>query len=200
MLDLLQRKPISDITARITQQCHADHVITQSMRGCTWEYPVGTGQLLTLDELCAKSTCTKSTIVQRLKRGWDVTKAIETPPCVTSDHIRRGAKRTFIVGQRLLTANQIEKEFGINADTYSYRIKHGWTTEEALGLKPYETNRKSLDTRPTQTRTWEYLGQSHTLRSLMQYTTIAKGTLLSRLNAGWDIEEALTQPARCKGV
>lgn len=200
MLDLLKPKSVADLVSHIKQRQHTAPTPPQTLRGCTWEYPVGSGQQLTLDELCVKSGCTKSTIVQRLKRGWDVTKAVELPPVVTSDYIRRGARRTFIVNDRLLTAHQIEKEYGINADTYSYRIAHGWTTEEALGLKPYEVNRKTVEVRPTHTRTYIYQGREYTLRELAALTTISKGTLLSRLNAGWDIHDALTRTIRSKGV
>ena len=200
MLDLLKPKAVADITQRLVRHCQIDAAVTQSTRGKTWEYPVNSGCYLTLDELCRQSTCAKATIVQRLNRGWDIAKAIETPTIVVSTKIRRGASRTYVVGDRLLTAHQIEKAYGINADTFAYRIAHGWTIDEALGLKPYEASRKTTDVRPNQTRTWTYLGHEMPLRELIKHTNIDKGTLLSRLNAGWSVEDALTVPVRRKGA
>lgn len=195
MLDLLRQKPVATLVAAIQQRLHTD-TTTSTIRHQTWDYQ---GQPHTLDELCAKSTCAKSTIVQRLKRGWDVAKAVELDSQITSDYIRRGTKRTYLVHGVLLTAHQIEKQYGINADTWAYRIGHGWTVEEALGLTTYEVTRKSTDMRPTHCTTYEYpvgSGNHCTLRELMQYTTINKGTLLSRLNSGWDIQLALSTPAK----
>ena len=194
MLDLLRRKPVATLVATIQQRTQTT---TAANSPQTWIYQ---GTSHTLDELCAKSVCAKSTIVQRLKRGWDVAKAVELDPLVTSDYIRRGVKRTYLVHGVLLTAHQIEKQYGINADTWAYRISHGWTVDEALSLEAYEVTRKSTDVRPQACKTYLWHGEQLTLRELATHTEIDKGTLLSRLNAGWDIIDAMTIKPRHKGV
>ena len=196
MLDLLRRKPVAALVATIQQRTQSD-TAANSTGTPTWIYQ---GSPHTLDELCAKSVCAKSTIVQRLKRGWDVEKAVELEPLVTSDYTRRGVKRTYLVHGVLLTAHQIEKQYGINADTWDYRIRHGWTVDEALGLATYEVTRKSTAMRPQASKTYLWRGEQLTLRELATHTEIDKGTLLSRLNAGWDIVDAMTIKPRHKGV
>ena len=49
-------------------------------------------------------------------------------------------------------------------------------------------------------RTFEYKGKQLTIVQLMEFSVVVLGCLTSRLVAGWSAENAVSKPARAKGV
>ncbi len=87
------------------------------------------------------------------------------------------------------TLAQWSEETGIGYSTIINRIKHGWTTGEALGFKE-----KSWD-RSHKRVLFEYNGQKKYLTEWAEEFGLNRSTLAQRIYVmGWDIQKALTTP------
>lgn len=87
---------------------------------------------------------------------------------------------------KTLTINQWAKEIGINREIIKDRLRLGWSIEDTL-TKPVQNQRKGF----------EYNNEIHTLKEWSIITGISLNTLQHRIyDAKWNIEKALTTPAR----
>lgn len=122
-------------------------------------------------------------VSKRLKLGWTIEDALTMP--VDTDFSRPSLFVTLDGITKPLSAWR--KVYGIQPTTVLYRIKHGWTLEEAL-TTPVQT--EPLDDSPLVTLHDEtkHLNQWRTVYGLKR-TTVDE-----RLKRGWTIEQALMTP------
>lgn len=128
-------------------------------------------------ELCHKK------ISDRLIKGWSVEEAFEF---VDKDY--KGKPKTIIVNNRCYcTLAEAARELGVQADVVRYRVKAGWTMEEAFNLEQRVVERPS----PAN-------GLQLTVEGV-QYPNITKAAeayeldynlIYNRLSSGWSVEEA----------
>lgn len=103
----------------------------------------------------------------------------------------RNTRRTHyltINGETLSVADWADRN-GIKKDLVYFRLKKGWTPEEAVSTKPNER-----EERPGRLLV-EYNGETHTLATWAKIVGIKRSTLYQRIFlCGWSAERALTEP------
>lgn len=84
------------------------------------------GEIKTLMEWCEDHEINYKTVRDRLKRGWDIEKALECP-------VENKFKGELIeIDGQLKNLNEWCKHFNINRSTVMYRIRKGYNVEQAL--------------------------------------------------------------------
>jgi len=78
----------------------------------------------------------KQTLHLRIKNGWSLEEA-----CGVVKREGRSGHKITIEGKTFRTYQEAVNHYGIKYDVFLYRIKEGWTPEEAVGLKPSPTRR-----------------------------------------------------------
>ena len=139
----------------------------------------------TVYEMCIFYGITERAYQERIKNGWTIEKTLTTPvkrikPTPCTDH--RG--RTYA------SVAQMCQRYGIGYYTYDYRIKHGWTMEEALTTP---AGRK----KPEGKKCADHFGRMFDSGSVMcRKYGITFSAYKNRLDAGWSKKDALTTPVR----
>lgn len=117
---------------------------------------------------------------------------------VTMKIQRRNTRRNrfLTINGETLTVSDWAERNGLDKDLILGRLKQGWTTEEAVSVKPNERESK-----PGKYHV-EYNGETHTLAEWAIIQGIPRRTIYERIYlCGWEVERALTQPVdKRKGV
>ena len=130
------------------------------------------GRVVTFAQLEKEKGYSDSTITKRLKSGWSLEEAIETPLKITLFEFRGEAK----------TLRQWAQEYGINVDTVRQRMNNsGWSLEKAL-TTPSNKNRGKLIT---------YKNKTLNLKEWAELIGINNETLSKYLKKGATIEEVI---------
>lgn len=82
------------------------------------------------------------------------------------------------------------KELGLDASNLAWRLRNGWTIEQALTTKPHTGNR----TNKTGQRLIEFRGETKCLSEWAREYGMSVALLRLRLAKGMCVEEALTKP------
>lgn len=85
------------------------------------------------------------------------------------------------------------RELGLDASNLAWRLRQGWTVEQAMTTTPHTGNR----TRKTRQVLIEYKGKTQCISHWAKEYGISNALLRLRLSKGWKMEEALTVP---KGI
>ena len=93
------------------------------------------------------------------------------------------AKKIKYNGKEYSSESELARVYGIKITTFSYRLKEGWTMDEALGVVQRQ-HRKGIPIR--------YDGKEYASRAeLARAYGIHIKTFSSRLREGWTMDEAL---------
>lgn len=126
------------------------------------------GKTLSIPEWSKLTGLKIVTIRARLYAGWDIAKALTSLP---DRSVSRPKKNTRAA---------LAREVGINPRTVDSRLSRGWSTEDALAVKPMKRRLTGM--------------ARADLEKAAARIGIAPGTVWSRLDRGWSLERALSQP------
>ncbi len=132
-------------------------------------------------ELAKLAKCSKKALESRLKKGWNIEKAIDTPQL--RDVKRRGFKLEY--NGKMVSVPQLSKETGISTALIWKRIDEGKSTKEIV-KKPY-VNKKVYEIK-------KGLCTRHEINQMGKDSSLSYNTIGKRLFDGWSIEEALNTP------
>ena len=82
-------------------------------------------------ELCEEQELPLSTVDSRLRRGWDLDRALGTP----AERYHASGKKTIYNG-KTYTQNELARQCGISSAALCRRLKAGLTVEEAVSMTP----------------------------------------------------------------
>jgi len=142
------------------------------------------GQTKTIAEWANVTSIHEATISNRLDHyGWTVERALSAPP-------GRNRGRLITLGTETHTLLEWSKITGFSQRTITTRLdEKNWTTEQALTV-PVDTHR-DYKKEPI---IWGR--KVHTPEEWSGITGIPASEILKRLNRGWTVERALSQPLR----
>lgn len=116
-----------------------DNNLGYSPENCRWALPVEqsanrdctltvefAGQTVATSVLAKAFGIQPATLADRLKRGWDVEKALTTPV--------EDRKPRHNVNGKMLTASEIEAQYGVKRWYFNHRLRQGMTVMEAIAL------------------------------------------------------------------
>lgn len=149
------------------------------------------GKSLTLAEWASQRKLTQEAILARLKIGWSVADAIDTPK---GKRRKRKVQRTREASKlsyngESLTIKEWSERAGFSKDLIRGRLRSGWSIQDAL-TKPTDTNCKGGTAKKL-----EHCGELLTTREWAQRTGLSYGLINNRLRSGWSVARALTEPA-----
>ena len=123
--------------------------------------------------------CSAGLILHRINRyGWDIDKAITTPPTISERVIEYDSKRLLI--------SEWAKELNLDIGTIKYRLRAGWSIAD------------TFETQVTKGVKYEHNGHNLTLKEWADRTGIGLTTLQYRISTGVPIEFALGKPDKGK--
>ena len=105
---------------------------------------------------------------------------------------RRSSRMLTLRGETFTAAEWGERT-GLGQGVILQRIKNGWSVERAL-----TTPKKFKGTGPRGSEI-TFRGKTQSLRAWSRETGISRSTLMSRLDKGMPVEEALTKPPERRG-
>lgn len=106
---------------------------------------------------------------------------------ITQGNNRRDNRRVEYCGETH-TLKEWSRITGISDGVIAKRIDYGWSVEDSL-TKPTRSRKPSCPG-------IEYKGETHSIAEWSRITGISYAVLIKRFQTGWDVEEALTTPAR----
>lgn len=117
-----------------------------------------------------------STVLTRLKNGWTLKDALETPT--------KRREAVDHLGNRYSSVAEMCRHYEISISQYETRMQHGWSIERAL-----ETPVKNTDTQCK-----DHLGNEYSSFSKM-CNAYGKNpaTVMGRIKHGWELGDALTK-------
>lgn len=114
-------------------------LLIDKMNNRVQRFDRGVGQYSTIDHLgkiyeslvdmCRHYRIGPETLKGRMLSGWTLEKALTDP---VKDVDTEARKSEDHLGNRYNSIASMCKSYGLNVDTYEYRIKEGWTVEKAL--------------------------------------------------------------------
>lgn len=135
------------------------------------------GTKRTLSEWAAGLEVKPRALYDRLRKGWDIEKALTTPR-------NHGAKKLYSYKGAEKSIAEWATEMSLPERLLRGRVERGWPIERAIETPQSGKVAKSL----------LFNGEYRTLREISQLTGIATGTLSGRLSKGWDIDKAVNTP------
>lgn len=89
-----------------------------------------------IKDMCVAYSVDLKTYRCRLKSGWSLEQALTTPSRKKSEINKRKIQRYSQdhLGNKYRTVTEMCLAYGIKLDSYSWRVQHGWTLEEALEI------------------------------------------------------------------
>lgn len=158
------------------------------------------GQTLTVTEWSQRYEISRSTVLSRIRRGWNPVKAVVTPAGSLPQGpgwISRKAQmshasnaRRVTIGNETHTVSEWAERYGISKWTVFARIYRGWDPAEAVTTPPGEGPRRSQK-RPKRRKLIEAFGRAQTVTEWARETGLSRQVIAYRLRAGWDPEEAM---------
>jgi len=134
----------------------------------------------TRKEMAAAWHISPVTLNTRLKRGWELEKALTTglqqhQNGVWTDHC----------GNAYPSLKQMARAYGIGYTTLRIRISLGWELEKALTTPVTPADKRMVD----------HNGNTYaSIAEMARAWGVIEGTLRDRLAKGWDVKHALTTP------
>ncbi len=92
------------------------------------------GEELTVAEWSERYGINRFTLMQRVKKGWSMRRALTTPPCKKTS--KRGNNRRITFRGETLSLYDWGKRTGICTVTIHLRLKSNWSIEDALTIPP----------------------------------------------------------------
>lgn len=138
-------------------------------------------------EMCEYWNVDRNSFDKRLQSGWSVEKALTTP---TKKYKKKHFERNAIIdheGNKFNSQKEMCEYWKIDKDAFSKRLDSGWTLEDAL-TKPKGYNPQKRE----KTKCADHMGNEFdSLAEMANAYGISPGTVYSRLQKGWTVEEAL---------
>lgn len=128
--------------------------------------------------MCEAYGINYSSYISQKKRGVSLKECL-TPKIVqtVTDH----------QGNEFKTRKQMCKHYGVDPTTFKNRMENGWTLEDALTTPSAKSTEKLMCE--------DHTGEKYESTSAMcKFYGLEIGTYQRRLQRGWDIERALTEP------
>lgn len=122
----------------------------------------------------------------RMKRGWSVEKAMETPLLSPKTHLYNGIERSVAEIARL--NDTTEKNL-------QYHVHRGLTITQALEFLLHGVMSDEAHAGEG-TNIYQYNGKGYSVKGLSQLSNIPRKVIADRLHQGMTVEQALTQPLR----
>ena len=145
------------------------------------------GVTKTISQWCRHFKLSKNTFDHRLGRGWDIVKALVTPP------IDANLPRRFItIDGQTKSMQEWLTIYGIKELTFLKRLRDGMTEEEALRI-PVKTPSESASVKH---RFYTINGVTKSQAEWLEHFGICYWTFYRRIKNGWSVEKALTEPIR----
>ena len=127
----------------------------------------------------------------RLRRGWDVGRALTELPKRTRHYRPTLKKQKYTAaynGKTLsLTPVKWESVTGVSSNLIRSRIKKGWSVQDAVTTPPGERTSHIV----------EHNGEKHNITEWSRITGVPSYVISTRLRKGWTAERALSTPSRC---
>jgi hypothetical protein len=138
----------------------------------------------TIVEWAEKNHMLPSTLASRLNKNMSLQEAIVKP-------LRKTKRHDVEIGKQKQRVATVAKNLGIAPSTAYSRLKHGWTTIDAVTKRP---GSDGVGRRPHVTITIH--GETKTLAAWAERTGIKENTIRERLrlHPGWSSERVLTPP------
>ncbi|MCR5480130.1 MAG: hypothetical protein K6F27_09785 [Ruminococcus sp.] len=89
-------------------------------------------------ERAAHYNLDRDTVRERLKDGWDLQTALETPKKEHPRHANIIVPRKDHKGNTFATSTDLAESYGLNRRTVYKRLQNGWTLQEALETPPHK--------------------------------------------------------------
>jgi hypothetical protein len=122
----------------------------------------------------------------RLSTGWDLEAALTVQP----EDVRKCKDH---LGNEYPTFNAMAKAWGVNVCTLAGRLERGWSPEKALTAKPLFVSF------PKGKPCKDHLGNEYkSVKAMALAWGVSRSVLTARLSKSWDLESALTTPARLR--
>lgn len=149
------------------------------------------GKSLTIAEWASQRKLTPEAILARIKIGWSIPDAIDTPKGKRRKRKvprQRDASKLSYNGESLSIKEWSEKA-GFSKDLIRGRLRMGWSIKDAL-TKPCNKQCKGATAKKL-----EHDGELLTTKEWAQKTGLSYGLINNRLRSGWSVARALTEPA-----
>lgn len=145
-----------------------------------------------IHDMCSAYGVTEDAYYSRIKRGWSLKDALTRE---LSEVGLRCPKQTDHLGNEYSSISEMCKAYGIMDETYRYRIKHGFSVEEALTMP---LQREGIC--GTHHKCTDHLGKEYdSKKEMCEAYGINYCTYKKRINRGLSVKDALTKKAgRCK--
>lgn len=174
------------VRARLYMGWPIDKAFKTPVRSCRRPVCIEGKMFASTKEACEYYDINYSTVKYRLNKDWTIEEALELIP----------KKDKFIgpvtVGDKNFKSYcEACKYFNIRKEVVKYRLRRGWTIEEAFGAKVRP--RTQYETIKIKDKTFNSLAEA------CKFYDILKNTVRYRLKHGWSIEDALcTRPGKKK--
>jgi len=120
-----------------------------------------------------------SAVRGRLRVGWDINRALE----IEVDD-RHGKEKTIVLeGKEYPSISDAARAYNLSLNTVKSRLRLGWSTEEAFGIKPRERKRKG--------KTVVVDGKEYpSISDAAKAYNLSLVTVIKRMKRGWSIDKA----------
>ena len=131
-------------------------------------------------QMCSHYGVAQVTFYNRLSRGWSLEEALEGK----APNFNKSTAVTDHKGNKFKSERQMCKHYGVGISLFNYRLKHGWSLEEALegressvgrGIPVTDHNGNKFDSK----------------KQMCDYYGVGVSLFNYRLKHGWSLEEAL---------
>jgi hypothetical protein len=125
-----------------------------------------------------------SVVRTRLRRGWNLEKALTTKADGKTDSVQVTDSHGNIFG----SIREMADAYGMKYHTLQGRLKKGWSVEDALTIPPKDTAAQKW---------YDHLGNEYDNQKLLcEAYGINDATFRRRLKMGWSMENVLTTPVQ----
>ena len=134
-----------------------------------------------ITDMCKHYNISVQAYKNRLKKGWSLQKALETP----NAKLLPESQRTDHLGNVYETVKAMANHYGLALDTYNRRIKKGWSIEKAL-TEPIDT------TKHGKPEIDHFGNKFNTLKDMCNYYGVTVSAFSIRRKKGYSLEYCLT--------
>ena len=137
--------------------------------------------------MCCKYGIPRNVFHRRLKDGWDLEKALTTPPSR-----KNGQGRTIYdhKGNAYVSVAEMCNAYNIDFAMYGSRIRQGWSLQKTLETPPTEVTIGKKECVDHEGNVFKSQAE------MMRHWGVTKDQLRSRIELGWTLEQILTTPGR----
>lgn len=159
-------------------------------RSCTSDVKDHLGKAYnSLYEMCNVYGISIDAYKNRISSGYTIGEALTVPlrscgtPSECTDHL----------GNKYKSISDMVRAYGIPRQTYTSRINHGWTLEQALTAEPEKGWKSELGGLPAENYSVrDHLGNVYSsLDEMLEQYGITSGRYYRRIKAGWSLKDTL---------